>query len=339
MAASPETLRQALAGLRDLLREQQRHGVKRLAMRPESAELLRGLPRALAGMSRPGPTPPTATAPPARSGVFPELPPPSKPEPEPEPAPQAVALPPPVERRPEPEAPAKAAEPVPAGPQPLRLEPPPGSKAQRIAWLREHAEREPASRELPTLRERMVFSVGDPESRLMFVGEAPGQEEERLGEPFVGPAGEKLTGIIKAMGLSRPHVYISNVVKFRPRIGDGRFQGAKNRPPATEEIRACRPYLMAEIEVIRPSVIVALGSTAATGLLDIAECSVGRMRNRFHDLGGTPVMITYHPSYLLRHEKEPTEMQEKRKVWEDMLLVMEKMGLPISDKQRGYFLR
>ena len=173
----------------------------------------------------------------------------------------------------------------------------------------------------------------------MLVGEAPGFEEEKQREPFVGPAGQKLTQILGAMGLKRPgDVYISNIVKFRPMIGDGRFQGPKNRKPTPDEMAAAVKYVMAEIDVIRPQAIVALGGTAAEGLLDLSG-SVGRMRNQFYELKGIPVMVTYHPSYLLRAESNSADggKSEKRKVWEDMLLVMEKIGLPISDKQRGYF--
>ena len=220
-----------------------------------------------------------------------------------------------------------------------KLTPPEGPATAQIAWLRQKAEESLRCQELGTLRNAMVFSSGDPTSRLMLVGEAPGEEEEREGAPFVGPAGQKLIKVLSAMGLSRETVYISNVVKYRPKMGDGRFQGAKNRAPTTEEVRACRPFLLAEIAVIKPAVIVALGATAAMGLLDLAECTVSRMRNRFHDLHGIPVMITYHPSYLLRCEGKPEELQEKRKVWEDMMLVMERLGMPISDQQRRYFLR
>ena len=185
----------------------------------------------------------------------------------------------------------------------------------------------------------MVFSVGNPDAPLMFVGEAPGFEEERLREPFVGPAGQLLTKIIVAMGLRRPEdVYISNIVKFRPLDGDARFQGQRNRKPTPVEMAAAVKYVLAEIAVVQPRVIVALGGTATEGLLELTG-SVSSMRGRFFDLRGTPVMVTYHPSYLLREEsKSPDQGKaEKRKVWEDMLMVMERLGLPITDRQRRFF--
>jgi uracil-DNA glycosylase family 4 len=213
------------------------------------------------------------------------------------------------------------------------------TKAEKLEFLKNLAENCEACRGLGSLRDDMVFSVGNPDAELMFVGEAPGFEEERQREPFVGPAGQKLTQIIGVMGLKRPDdVYISNIVKFRPKIGDGRFQGQKNRKPTPDEMGAAVKYVMAEIDVVRPRAIVAVGGTAAEGLLDLSG-SVSRMRNQFYDLKGIPVMVTYHPSYLLRAESNSADKgkSEKRKVWEDLLLVMGKMGLPISEKQRAFF--
>lgn len=186
---------------------------------------------------------------------------------------------------------------------------------------------------MESLRKTMVFAVGNPHASLMFVGEAPGAEEEKLREPFVGPAGQKLTAIIKAMGLDRSQVYISNICKFRPAMDN---QGSGNRKPTAEEMRACLPFILTEIDLIQPKVIVALGATAAEGLG--MPGSVGGLRGRFHSTSGIPTMITYHPSYLLREEKIGDGIRAKRQVWEDMLKVMEKLGLPISDKQRGFFL-
>lgn len=211
--------------------------------------------------------------------------------------------------------------------------------AAAIASLAAEAEQDQDCRGLGTLRDVMVFSVGSPTADLMFVGEAPGFEEERQREPFVGPAGQKLTQIIKAMGLRRPEdVYISNIVKFRPLDGDARFQGQRNRKPSPVEMGASVKYVRAEIEIVKPKVIVALGATAAEGLLEISG-SISRLRNQFHDLGGIPVMVTYHPSYVLRQESKSPDggKADKRKVWEDMLKVMEQVGLPISEKQRGFF--
>ncbi|MEO0447322.1 MAG: uracil-DNA glycosylase [Verrucomicrobiota bacterium] len=207
---------------------------------------------------------------------------------------------------------------------------PEGSKEAKLVWLREQAHDWAPARALDSLRDKMVFSVGSLEADLMFVGEAPGGEEERKGEPFVGPAGQLLTKIIGAMGLARESVYISNIVKFRPAMQN---QGESNRKPTSQEMEACVCFVKREIELVQPKVLVALGATAAEGLLGKTE-GVGKLRGRFIEDLGIPALVTYHPSYLLRKG----ENREKRKVWEDMLLAMERLGLPISDKQRGYFL-
>lgn len=203
---------------------------------------------------------------------------------------------------------------------------------EKISALRTMAEAWEPARSMESLRQTMVFAVGDPHAKLMFVGEAPGAEEEKLREPFVGPAGQKLTAIIKAMGLDRAQVYISNICKFRPAMDN---QGSGNRKPTTEEMKACLPFVLTEIDLIKPQVIVALGATAAEGLG--IPGSVGGLRGRFHSTSGVPTMVTYHPSYLLREEKMGDGIRAKRQVWEDMLKVMEKLSLPISEKQRGYF--
>jgi DNA polymerase len=184
----------------------------------------------------------------------------------------------------------------------------------------------------------MVFATGNPEADIMFIGEAPGAEEEKQREPFVGPAGQLLTKIIQAMGLRRSEVYISNVCKFRPKIDDGRMQGSKNRAPTTGEMLACQPYILAEINIIKPRAIVCLGATASTGLS--IDGTVGKLRGKMMDWRGHPLAVTYHPSYLLRRESEDGGgLAEKRLVWEDMMRVMETVGLPISDKQRAYFTK
>lgn len=194
-------------------------------------------------------------------------------------------------------------------------------------------------RSLGTLRETVVFASGNPMAEIMFVGEAPGAEEEKQKKPFVGPAGEKLSGILKAMGLSRDEIYISNIVKFRPKKGDGRFQGSSNRKPDPNEMEVSLPYLRREIAVVCPRVIVALGATAAEGLLQRGG-PLSELRGRDHDFDGIPVIVTYHPSFLLRKEREsePAEAKQmKRRVWEDMLRVMEVAGLTISERQRNFF--
>ncbi len=152
------------------------------------------------------------------------------------------------------------AAPVPAPPPQEEM-----SVEEKLAYLRQRAADWKPARRLGTLRDTMVFAVGNPHARLMLVGEAPGYEEERQGEPFVGPAGQLLTRILGAMGLQRSDVYISNVCKFRPSIGEN--QGTANRAPSPEELAACQPLIMAEIRAIQPTCIVCLGGSSAKGLL------------------------------------------------------------------------
>ena len=206
-----------------------------------------------------------------------------------------------------------------------------GSKAERLENLRRQAENWQPARALGTLRETMVFATGNPDARIMLVGEAPGYEEERQREPFVGPAGQKLNDILKAMGLGRAEVYISNIVKFRPATPR---QTTNNRKPTPEEMAACLPFVLEEIRTVRPACIVALGGTAAEGLLGLGG-TVGSMRGKWHELDDIPVRVTYHPSYLLQ---SGSNNAIKRQLWEDMLAVMEKLEMPVSEKQRGFFL-
>lgn len=205
-----------------------------------------------------------------------------------------------------------------------------GTPAEQLASLQAQAADWPAARALGSLRDTMVFAVGNPEADLMLVGEAPGYEEERRREPFVGRAGQKLDQILKAMGFDRREVYISNICKFRPAL---RNQTTNNRKPSQAEMEVCLPFVRAEIAIVKPKCIVALGATAAEGLLDRHD-PVGRLRGEWHEFEGIPVRVTYHPSYLLHNEEA---LGEKRKVWDDMLSVMEFLGLPISKKQRGFF--
>jgi DNA polymerase len=236
---------------------------------------------------------------------------------------------------PTPDAPARdaAAPPAPANPPTAEstLTINGTSKAERLTSLRQQAAIWAPARALGTLRETMVFATGNPDARLMLVGEAPGHEEEKQGEPFVGPAGQKLDGILTAMGLTREEVYISNIVKFRPATPR---QTTNNRKPSPEEMAACLPFIRAEVDIVRPACIIALGGTAAEGLLGLSG-TVGGMRGSWHHFEGIPVRVTYHPSYLLQ---SGSNLTIKRQVWEDMLLVMEELILPISAKQRGFFL-
>ena len=207
-----------------------------------------------------------------------------------------------------------------------------GSSAEeKIASLKAQAEHWEPARSLGSLRETMVFSTGNPAADLMLVGEAPGYEEERRQEPFVGKAGQKLDQILSAMGFSREEVYISNICKFRPALKN---QTTNNRKPTPEEMKSCLPFVQTEIGIVQPKCIVALGGTAAEGLLGYENQPVGRMRGSWHKFENIPIRVTYHPSYLLHND---SAVSEKRKVWEDMLSVLEFLGVPISDKQRGFF--
>ena len=180
-------------------------------------------------------------------------------------------------------------------------------------------------------RTQVVFGVGNAKAELMFVGEAPGADEDAQGEPFVGRAGQLLTKIIEAMGFQRGNVYIANVLKCRPDMPPG---VSGNRKPTPEEMKTCLPWLEKQIELIKPRVMVALGATALEGLLG-ATTAVNKMRGRWLDFHGIPVMATYHPAYLLRNQT----VTEKRKVWEDMLQVLERLEKPISEKQRRFFTK
>jgi len=204
------------------------------------------------------------------------------------------------------------------------------SKADLLVPVRERVRVCTKCPHLASSRTQTVFGVGNPDAELMFIGEAPGVDEDKQGEPFVGRAGQLLTRIIETMGLAREKVYIANILKCRPDTSPGSFG---NRPPTPREMQTCRPYLVEQIDIIRPKVLVALGAVAVEGLLG-TRGTMRELRGRWHSYNGTPLMITYHPAYLLRNQAP----SEKRKVWEDMLQVLEKLEKPISEKQRNYFL-
>jgi DNA polymerase len=207
----------------------------------------------------------------------------------------------------------------------------PQAKAAAFAALRERALACVKCPHLASSRKTVVFGVGSIDAQLMFVGEAPGADEDEQGEPFVGKAGQLLTKIIQATGLGRADVYIANILKCRP---DTPGQTAGNRKPTSDEMATCIPYLHEQIDLIRPRVIMALGATAVEGLLG-KTLGITKLRGTWKTYRGTPLMPTYHPAYLLRNQA----MSEKRKVWDDMLAVMEKLEMPISEKQRNYFLK
>lgn len=166
-------------------------------------------------------------------------------------------------------------------------------------------------------RTQVVFGVGNPRARLMFIGEGPGRDEDLQGEPFVGAAGQLLDRMIKAMGLARSDVYIANIVKCRP---------PQNRDPEPDEIEACEGFLRAQIRAVRPEVLVALGRVAAQTLLRESK-PVSRLRGKWREYEGTPLMPTYHPAYLLRNPSE------KRPVWDDLQEVMRRLGLGTAHQE------
>lgn len=225
-----------------------------------------------------------------------------------------------------------APDPVPEFPPAPKINvPETGTKTERLEALREMVFADAICKQHCRAGKQLVFGVGNPDSPVFFCGEAPGVEEEAQGEPFVGPAGQLLTKIITATGMTRESVYIGNIMKWRPEMPT--VYG--NRPPTEAEMAYCLPYLGAQIEIIKPRVIVALGLTAVNGLLGYdPDRKMGAMRGKTFDFRGVPVVPTYHPSYLLRNGT----LKSKRLVWEDFMIMIELLGLPISEKQRGFFL-
>jgi uracil-DNA glycosylase family 4 len=172
---------------------------------------------------------------------------------------------------------------------------------------------------LACTRTQTVFGQGEPGVELCFIGEAPGADEDAQGLPFVGAAGQLLNKIIEACGLKREQVYICNILKCRP---------PGNRTPLPDEATNCRGFLERQLDLVRPKFIVALGSSAATNLLNTTQ-PLGRLRGRFHDYRGIPVMVTYHPAYLLPHRNPG----KKREVWEDMKMLLTRMGREIPARR------
>jgi uracil-DNA glycosylase family 4 len=192
-----------------------------------------------------------------------------------------------------------------------------GSREERLAALQARVAKCTRCQELATTRTQTVFGVGNPQARVMFIGEAPGADEDAQGEPFIGRAGQLLTKIIQACGWTREELYICNILRCRP---------PGNRTPSTEEANHCREYLDAQIAIIQPEYIVCWGTCAAQNLL-ASEETIGKMRGRFYTHGKAKVLCTYHPSYLLRNP------EAKKPVWEDMKLLLGEMGLKIPEQK------
>ena len=165
-------------------------------------------------------------------------------------------------------------------------------------------------------RKQIVFGVGNPDADIMFVGEAPGADEDEQGEPFVGRAGQLLNNMIKAMGIQREDVYIANVIKCRP---------PGNRTPEPAECEVCSPFLLKQIDVIKPKVIVALGAVASRSLLGLNQ-PMNQLRGQWHDFKGYPLAVTYHPAYLLR------DPRQKAAAWQDLQMVMKRLGMAVPQK-------
>lgn len=165
-------------------------------------------------------------------------------------------------------------------------------------------------------RKQIVFGVGSPSADIMFVGEAPGADEDEQGEPFVGRAGQLLNNMIKAMGIQREDVYIANVIKCRP---------PGNRTPEPAECEVCSPFLLKQIDVIKPKVIVALGAVASRSLLGLNQ-PMSQLRGQWHDFKGYPLAVTYHPAYLLR------DPRQKAAAWQDLQMVMKRLGMTVPQK-------
>jgi uracil-DNA glycosylase len=191
-----------------------------------------------------------------------------------------------------------------------------GQRQQALAELARQVGQCVRCPQLASTRTQTVFGVGPLDPDLCFVGEAPGAEEDRSGEPFVGPAGQLLTRIIVASGLSREEVFICNILRCRP---------PGNRPPTPEEAGHCSEWLEKTLAIVRPRLLCALGSTAATHLLG-TTVGITRLRGKFYEYRGIPVLCTFHPSYLLRSP------EKKKEVWEDMKTLLGRMGRPIPGK-------
>ena len=215
-------------------------------------------------------------------------------------------------------------------PAPPDFELPEGSKQEKWEWLRQKVfDCETCKSELNP-DGKIVFGEGDLDADIFLCGEAPGADEETAGVPFVGPAGDLLMKILAAMGLDRDKVYIGNILTWRPR----HTQAFGNRPPTLEEMVFCLPYLRAQLQIVKPKVVMALGKTATDGLLGHdPKRRLSQVRGNWYDVMGFPMMVTYHPSYLLHNPSKTS----KRRVWEDFLLVMERLKMPISEKQKGFF--
>ncbi len=203
------------------------------------------------------------------------------------------------------------------------------SATEKLTSLRELWLQNPSLKALGTLRSKLVFPPTPQQSEIMFIGEAPSYHDERSGTPFVGPAGEKLDGILKAMKLNRSMVHVTCILKFRPSLPN---QTTNNRSASTEELAAARHLIDQEILALKPKVIITLGEGAAQ-FFTSQQTDLDTIRTASYTYLSTPLITTYHPSFLLHNQ----DTKDKRRLWEDMLKAMQLIGLPIDEKQRGFF--
>jgi DNA polymerase len=214
-------------------------------------------------------------------------------------------------------------------PAPRALTLPAGTKAERLAWVHQQISQCPVTREHLKAPQKPVLGHGSAEAKILFVGEAPTLEEVEAGRAFVGPAGELLRKIVSVTGLSEKDIYVTSLMGWRPEPPTAYGK----RPPNASEVAFNLPYVRAQIEAIQPQVIVALGAQAFEALIQ-AKRTITQERGRWHEFEGRPLMPTFHPNYLLHN----SSLTAKRTVWEDFLLVMEKVGQVPTEKQRGFFL-
>jgi len=305
----------AIEALLDELKRQRSLGVNRVSVSAESLEFL----RKAAGSARPAA--PSTGATPSAAGASARAP---SAAPSPRPAAPVAPVRPVVAK---PAGPAVVVAPI---PEPPVFTLPAGDKVARLAALQAMILACPEThRHMQAKNQKPVLGYGSPDARIFFVGEAPSLEETEAGRPFVGPSGELLRKILATAAIGEELIYLAPVMGWRPEPPTA----LGKRPPNARELAFNLPYLRAQIEIVRPQVVVALGAQACEALHPGGP-PITQARGKWLDYQGIPLMPTFHPNYLL-HTPGPTA---KRTVWEDFLLIMEKVGLPISDKQRGFFL-
>lgn len=300
---------EAIDALLAELHRQKAAGVSRVSVSDESLQAL----RAMAGTATPAPVRPAPAAPSAASA---------------RPAAGPIATRPIAVTPAAPKVTVHAPEARPL-PAPRALTLPAGSKAERLAWVHAQVSQCPVTLEHLKAPQKPVLGHGSVEAKVLFVGEAPTLEETEAGRAFVGPAGELLRKIVAATGLSERDIYVTSLMGWRPEPPTAYGK----RPPNASEVAFNLPYLRAQIEAVQPQVIVALGAQAFEALTQ-AKRTITQERGRWHEFEGRPLMPTFHPNYLLHN----SSLSAKRTVWEDFLLVMEKVGLTPTEKQRGFFL-